>query len=247
MNFEELFRRLGCPKHTEKVYTDLLTHPVSTPTEIETRAKLHRPVVYRTLSSLLELNLISETKEGKRSVYSARGPQSIKRAFLDVYADVNTAIEQKFSGYVSEEKDQDVLGAVQVFSGPDAVTKVYEDIIAHTKKGETWYRYTSEQDLDFVNSLLPKGYRKDRDHKKLERKVISNRSSASQKKPRLERFIKIIDQDHTGAGFDQNFIQLVYGSKLAFIDLNKMHAFVISNKNLAEFQKVIFRKLYKKL
>jgi len=47
--------------------------------------------------------------------------------------------------------------------------------------------------------------------------------------------------------FDQNIIQLVYGDRVSFIDLNTERVLIIENKALADFQKVIFKQLYDKL
>ena len=75
--------------------------------------------------------------------------------------------------------------------------------------------------------------------------VISNPASGSQKKSRLERFIRYIpaavDQ------FEQNIIQLVYGTRVAIIDLTKEEVTIIENQQLADFQKTIFKVLYKQL
>lgn len=79
----------------------------------------------------------------------------------------------------------------------------------------------------------------------LERMVISNPVSGKRKNPRLERFIKFILPENDL--FIQNIIELIYEDRVAFIDLNKEEGLVIENASLADFQKVIFRQLYKKL
>jgi hypothetical protein len=42
-------------------------------------------------------------------------------------------------------------------------------------------------------------------------------------------------------------IQLVYGSRVTMIDLTKEEVMIIENKRLADFQKSIFKVLYKRL
>ena len=128
---------------------------------------------------------------------------------------------------------------------PVVRASVFDDTIAHTPKGQTFYRYTSERDLSRVNRYLSPGYRGARDKKKLERLVISNARSGAQKRSRLERFIKYMPEGTLQ--FDQNIIQIVYGKRLAFINLNSEEAFVIEDAALADFQKVIFSQLYRRL
>ena len=96
-----------------------------------------------------------------------------------------------------------------------------------------------------VNRYLSPNYRIAREKKKLERLVISNPISGKQKRPRLERFIKYIPSEANL--FDQNIIHLIYRDRFSFINLNTEKAFIIEDKALADFQKVIFNQLYKKL
>jgi hypothetical protein len=143
------------------------------------------------------------------------------------------------------KKDRLLPEHVRYFKGFAGVRAVFDDVIHHTPRRGTFYRYTSERDLDAVNRYLAPSYRKERDEKKLERLVISNPVSGSQKRPRLERFVRYIPPE--ADLFNQDVIQLVYGSRLAFINLLKEEAFIIEDKALADFQKVIFNQLFKKL
>jgi hypothetical protein len=130
-------------------------------------------------------------------------------------------------------------------TGNTAVADLFTDVLRHSKTGETFYRYTSERDVDAVNAQLPPSYRNERDKKKLERLVISNALSAKQKKPRLERFIKFLDGNREA--FDHNVIQLVYADRVSILDLSTNKGVIIENSTFAAFQKTIFKALYKRL
>ena len=137
------------------------------------------------------------------------------------------------------------LAHMRILTGSAGVRMAFDDVVTHTPRGETFYRYTSEKDLARADSYLSRTYRNVRDSKKLERLVISNPRSGKQKRPRLERFIKYIPEefDH----FDQDIIQITYGKRIALIDLNVEQAIIVENASLADFQKVIFKMLYRKL
>ena len=47
--------------------------------------------------------------------------------------------------------------------------------------------------------------------------------------------------------FEYNVSQFIYNDKVAVIDLEKEKAFIIQNKEYAEFQKAIFKTLFRKL
>jgi sugar-specific transcriptional regulator TrmB len=240
MNTQELFSRLGLPKHADTLY-ELLRHkgPLIA-THVCERARLHRPSVYRALSALLARRFAYTTMIGKRRLYHAASPRLIAQAFSKASVDVADGMTRKI---IADEQHQQK--EIRFLSGFKGIQAAFDDVVSHMKRGGTFYRYTSEKDLDAVNRYLSADYRILRDKKKLERMVISNPISGLKKKSRLERFVKFIPPKMDL--FDQNVIQLVYGSRLSLIDLNTEHVVIIENKALADFQKIIFRQLYDKL
>lgn len=232
--------RLGLPKHSHTIYTTIRTHGPLLASHIITRSSVHRPATYRALKSLQKHQFIFVSYDGKRRFYHAAHQSIITATFTQATHKAAQQIVQN-----SIETDLYLQKKIVFLTGKDAVRKAFDDVIEHTPKGETFYRYTSEKDLAAVNHMLPKNYRLRRDAKKLERLVISNPVSGKQKRPRLERFIRYIPHDVDL--FQQNIIQLVYGDRISLIDLNSLHTIIIENKALAEFQKVIFKQLYRNL
>jgi sugar-specific transcriptional regulator TrmB len=234
----EIFDRLGFPKHSDSVYGVLETSGPHSVSAIGKRIRVHRPAIYRSLLALVKAGLVSEKTFGKRPFYIAESHDRIARLFSGETLKVK-AVEK------AERNVKNSMGSIRYFEGERGITSIFNDVAEHCKKGETFYRYTSERDLDEVNKYLPTNYRKRRDTKRLERLVISNPESGKKKRNRLERFIKYLGSDKES--FHQNAIQIIYGSRIAFIDLNTHKAFIIENKTLAEFQKSIFKALYRRL
>ncbi len=241
MNLSTIMERLGYPKHAEKVYRVLTESqaPCSV-SEIALRAKLSRVVVYRCLKPFLKDGLAITKRVGKRTCYEVGQPEALERKMQLTEAAVTALLEKE-----QARRAKEVPGDVRFLSGAAGIRAAFDDVVAHTPKGGTVYRYTSEQSVDEVNAYLAPDYRARRDAKKLERLVISNPLSKAQKRSRLERFIRTIPTD--AAVFDQNIIQLVYGDRVSLIDITKEQVMIIENKALADFQKVIFQQLYKKL
>ncbi|MDD5489215.1 MAG: helix-turn-helix domain-containing protein [Candidatus Moranbacteria bacterium] len=240
MDMKETFGRLGLPKHSDAVYRTLEKRGGMLATDICTVAKLHRPAAYRALAALEARHFIFHEKKGKRKFYHAASPVLIANAFSKTSTEVAKRMAEK--AVADEQYRQKEIRFLDGFKG---IRAAFDDAISHSKRGETFYRYTSEKDLDAVNRYLSKDYRARRDQKKLERMVISNPISGKRKKPRLERFVKYIPEE--ASLFDQNIIQLIYGDRISLIDLNAERVLIIENKALADFQKVIFRQLYDKL
>jgi sugar-specific transcriptional regulator TrmB len=235
MNLRETFDRLGMPKHSDTIFSTLERGPSSV-SSIAKTIRVHRPAIYRSLAALANKKLISQKTFGRRIFYVAESRSRIARLFEHTADEV---------AHLERSAPKNSAGSVRYFEGQSAVTAIFNDAVEHSRRGDTFYRYTSEKDLDEVNRLLPSDYRKRRDAKRLERLVISNPESGKRKKNRLERFIKFLGSEKEA--FHQNAIQLIYGDRLAFIDLNTYKGFIIENATLASFQKSIFRALYKRL
>ncbi|MBP9757481.1 MAG: hypothetical protein KBD06_02685 [Candidatus Pacebacteria bacterium] len=237
MTLSDMFSRLGLPKHSDTIYSTLEKEGPSNVSTLSHALDVHRPALYRALDALAKCKLVEPKRFGKRTFYVA-APRHRIATLLEIDTKESAAV-------LSERHIEHAMQAIRYFEGDKGITAVFTDVLEHCKRGDTFYRYTSERDLDEVNKLLPADYRKRRDAKHLERQVISNPESGKRKRSRLERFIKFLGSE--ADAFRHNAIQLVYGSRIAFIDLNAGKSFIIDNSTLADFQKTIFKSLYKRL
>lgn len=223
------------------LYEILITYGSLNITDITKHTKLHRPYAYKTIRSLIQKQFVVEGKSGTKKVYIAEQPSKLLSLIPKKQEEIVETINNLEEKYSSPQLNI----SVRTFQGKRAITSIYEDLIFSLKKGDVFYRYTSEKDTKYIDSLLPTNYREVRDKKGLERLVISNSSASLNKKSRLERFIKVLPQSETQ--FNQNCIQLIYGNKIAFIDISNLQGVIIEDVNLAQFQKAIFKLFYKKL
>lgn len=237
IDLAEVFRRLGLPKHSAEIYETLEKKGALSVSMLGRGSHAHRPALYRALTALSKAGLVSREPRGKRSVYFAKDRSHLRNLF--------TGTQKEVDKLVTERRQSDLPGAIRYFEGVGGIAAVFDDVITHCKRGETFYRYTAERDLDEVNTYLSPDYRKRRDAKRLERWVISNPESGKRKRSRLERFVKFLGTDTEP--FHQNAIELIYGKRIAMIDLNTKKCLIIENETLVDFQKTIFRALYKKL
>jgi hypothetical protein len=70
-------------------------------------------------------------------------------------------------------------------------------------------------------------------------------SQSTEKKPRLERELVVIPPEYDE--FTDDVQMIVYGNKVAFIEYNTEASIIIENAFIAEFQKKLFKLLYKSL
>lgn len=235
----QVFKRLGFGKHSADVYLELHKNGPMLATRVISSTKAHRPAAYRSLYELQKAGLAIRERKGKRFTWNAADPKRIEHLFAEEAHMLHRSLPH------SQKNSEIVNDSIRILKGKEGIRMAFDDAVSHMPKRGTFYRFTSEKDLDAVNAYLSADYRKIRDAKKLERKVISNPISGKRKAKRLERFVKFIPQESDL--FLQNIIQLVYNDRIAFIDLNKEEVLIIENKALADFQTVIFKQLYAKL
>lgn len=238
MNIEQTLGRAGLNIAQQTIYLTLLTTPDQTVAELARSSGLNRPLVYKTLPELESLGLVVNLHKGKRIKYTALSPDRLRTLLADSLTELEAGlpvIKQLYDQSVSPQQ-------VSVYKGKDNIKHVFSDLIQTLNKGEVFYRYSARKESKNGESYLPKDYRKIRDEKQLQRFVITNAKIAKQKKPRLERELKVLPEKFSL--FNDGVTVLIYGSKIAFIDYNTDTATVIDNSTIAEFQKRLFKTLY---
>jgi len=236
-----LFERLGIHEKIARVYLYLLEHGISSIADITRRSGLHRVEVYRAIPFLEEERLIMRVTRGKRTLYRPLSPERIHELIRDferrngpIMDDLMTKYE-KLSKHISVSYEE----------WAPWITRVFHDIVESLPNGAVFYRISAENDVTKSNTYLPADYRAKRDAKNLERVVISSSKAALSKQRRLERDIVVIPKEFDE--LNQNVTMTIYGDKIAFIDFSEEHSIIIENPMIADFQKKIFKLLYKKL
>ena len=236
-----LLTALGVTAVEIKLYRLLFTQGALSVVDIAKELGLHRPRVYTLLGVLRTRGLVEVHMSGKRQEYIAASPEKLRNMVRDL-AQTTEALAPELEQEYRIGKDKPV---VTVHEGRAGVTQVFRDLVESSARGETFYRISSEKDLDHTNSYLPSDYRKIRDAKKLERFVITAPRIGGGKKARMERAMKFIPQGFDL--FDQDVIEFIYADKVAFVDLSTETGFIVQSKKLADFHKKLFRLLYQKL
>lgn len=240
-NILGLLRQLGLSRNGAAIYLALLEHGESNIAEIARGSQVLRPLVYRALPSLIDHGLVGKVPSGKRTHYTALSPARLEELWEETGKTFHEAIPKLAEFYVTQEERPDVI----VLKGRKGIIAVYEDILSSLPKGGIFYRYSSTKEARGEGLYVPKNYRVRRDAKKLERYVITSRGSAARKSPRLERAVKTIPPGSDL--FAYNITQLIYGSKIAFVDYNAETAIIIENPIIAKFQERLFKLLYQRL
>ncbi len=237
-----LLKQIWLPKKAAMIYLSLLENWKSSISDIKNDINIHRVEIYRLLPLLIESSFVIVSIKWKRKFYSPASPIKIKEAYNKMEERNKWSINRLLEKYSNlDHKPKIIYNKWKKW-----ITEVFNDIVDSQKKWDVFYRITSETDTQKINKkYLPKNYREKRDKKELERYVIMSHKSAQIKKPRLERDLKIIPENIDE--FDDNIFMSIYANKLAYIDFNTESSIIIENKQIADFQKKLFRLLFKSL
>lgn len=242
MEIQHILEKIGLNKHESAIYLALLELGPSHIAKISDKTSIHRPLIYKALPSLLDKKLVTHTRHAKRTIYMAEPPNRLEAIFDDLKIDFFEALPDLEDMYSSN----DLKPRVRFLEGKDGTKRIFDDIVRSLKKGDVFYRYSSSADgQEKKDKYVPRGYKKMRDDKKLERQVITNQQTAGKKVSKIDRFVKIMPNDF--GLFEHDVTEVIYGDKIAFIDYNSETAMIIESKRIADFQRHIFKTLYKKL
>lgn len=236
-----LLKKLGLGEKESAIYVDLLENGTSSITDIVERTGLHRPEVYRFLPLLQERGFVSHLLRAKRRFFVAESPENIRQLLDSLEKDVDSLLPDLIGMHARSEKRPNV----KFLEGRKAITYVFSDIVNTLSKGDVFYRVSAERDVNRANGYLPSDYREKRDKKQLERYVIMSAGQSAEKKPRMERELVTIPPEYDEFADDVQMI--VYGNKVAFIEFNTEASIIIENAFIAEFQKKLFKLLYRAL
>lgn len=235
-----ILEKIGFSKEESAVYHTLLEIGPCTMSDIVRKTGLHRPKAYHIVAVLANKELVGVMPKGKQKKYVAESPDKIEKLFTSLEEQFNKEIQGLYESYETKGKKPVVTYA----EGDKSIINAYSDIVHSLKKNDTYYRYSSALTLN-RKKYVPKDYREVRDRKNLERLVITDESSKKGQNLRLGRTVKAVPNDFDL--FDYNISQVIYGDKVVFVDYNSKTTITIKNPMIAEFQKKIFKLLFKKL
>ncbi len=237
-----ILKWIWLPEKAWMMYLSLLENWKSSISDIQNNTNIHRVEIYRLLPLLLESWFVLVSIKWKRKFYLPASPIKIQEAYKEMEEINRWSINQLLEKYSYLDKKPNVTYT----EGKKWVINVFNDIVNSQNKWDIFYRVTSETDTKKINEeYLPKNYREKRDKKELERYVIMSSKAAKIKKPRLERELKVIPENIDE--FDDDIFMSIYANKVAYIDFNTESSIIIENKQIADFQKKLFKLLFKSL
>ncbi|HEU5114750.1 MAG TPA: hypothetical protein VFT82_03215, partial [Candidatus Paceibacterota bacterium] len=128
-NIDDVFARLGMPKHAGRIYRVLEKDGPLLATDLIRISGTHRPAAYRALAALEQSKLAIKTKSGKRRLWSAADPKRIEALFGRALRDASSLLPDTLA-----RTEESVTASLKLFHGPEGIRAVFDDVIDHTPR-----------------------------------------------------------------------------------------------------------------
>lgn len=146
----------GLTEKQAKVYVASLFLGPAAVQRIAEQAEVNRATTYVILDELLELGLVSETTEGKKSLFVAEPPEAIDRYLTSMEREIGNRREElkKSMKELKQISRAEVSNApvVRFFKGPEAIKAIESYSKRKAKQNETVY---SMVDIDELLKFFP--------------------------------------------------------------------------------------------
>ena len=159
MQITNLAKRLELAGLSEKqalVYVAALFLGPAAVQRIAEQSGVNRATTYVILAELAEMGLVSETTEGKKTVYVAEAPEAIERHLNSLEKEIEARKDElkKTMKELKEVSRVEVADApvVRFFKGPEAAEAVHSYLTRKAGKNETVYAIS---DVDEVLKIFP--------------------------------------------------------------------------------------------
>jgi sugar-specific transcriptional regulator TrmB len=182
---------LGLSEKEARVYVAALFLGPSPVQKIAQQADVNRATAYVILEQLGELGLVAQSTEGKKTVFVAEGPETLKRLFERQIAEVETRrheledILPELQGIQRAETNRAPI--VRFYKGQDGVANMANELHRKARPGSEGYGFVNYDEVDKINSDALKSNSQRRAKKQNSSKIIYSYHKEVPSDPKLRR------------------------------------------------------------
>ena len=155
MPFQTELKKLGLKDKEAAVYLACLELGPAAVQQISRKAKVVRATTYVVLDSLAHQGLVTQFKQGKKTLFSAEPPRQLLRV-LEKQEEIIDEKKHEFEQFLPElqilMKAAGDHPSVRYFSGKEGLHAIRQEIVMYSKPGDTVYNFTPAEHL---NALFP--------------------------------------------------------------------------------------------
>lgn len=238
---KNILKKIWLWNEESEIYLFLINNQKQSITDLSKKININRPKLYKILPNMEENWLISKVLIWKRYYYIAENPKILNNYFENIKKDFDLFIPEIENIY-SNNFTKPVF---KHLSWKAWIKNIFLDIWNSLNKWDVFYRYSSRNSIEktSISNNEYNKYKKIREEKKLERMVITNDYLNNLKEKKLDKEVVVIPKDFDI--FEDNITKIIYWNKVAIIDYNTTESFIIESFVFANFEKKIFKLLFK--
>jgi len=233
--FEKFLEEIGLSEKEAKIYLALLQVDSDSIHDIATKTKINRTTVYPVLESLGKKGLVSETQDGKKTLYQAAAPER-----LETYMERQKVVLQEQSARLKDilpqiksiQRDQGERPIIKAFQGRDGAISAYTEFYNFSNSIEKDGHYIINSDLlaqVFTDEEM-KIFREIRKNKKIKTTIIYNRKEGIKEFEKNKIAVRIDEKQYPVtcdiAIIDDNVVISTLGKNIS--------SFLIKSKDIAD-------------
>lgn len=238
MKYLSILSKIWLGQNESKIYISLLRLWEMSISEISKKTGLHRPVVYALIPYLQELGLISQKVVGKRKFYLAESPENLMNIFEETKNNFETVIEEFTEMFEENKQSKPILKSIE---GENFAKYVFDDIGQTLGQNGVYYRYSSVRSLEWQDKFAH--YKKLRNEKNIQRQIITSDWLSKTKPKSMSHEVASIPKNYDL--FDDDVTRVIYANKVWVIDHANKVSFIIENWKLANFERKLFKLLFR--
>lgn len=155
VQFETELKKLGLNDKEAAVYLACLQLGPSPAQQIARRAKVVRATTYVILASLMQRGLVTQYKQGKKTLFSSEPPQQLVRLLEKQIEEIQSK-QHDLSRILPElqvlMKTAGGRPSVRYFEGIEGLRAIRQEIVMYTRPGDIVYNFTP---TDHLNAIFP--------------------------------------------------------------------------------------------
>ncbi len=238
---ELLLKNLGLSEAEAQVYLACLELGQASIQEISRHSRVKRTSIYNFLDGLKSKQLITETKKGKRNIYSAVRPTHLLEHLKNKVSEFEKIVPELNALHANSKNKP----SVRYYEGVKGINEVYLDVLLEGQTVSAWVDWDSLKKT--LGSQFILKYPKERAKRGIELRQITRDSKKAQEVCNRDKKELRTSKLLSCPSFNTEI--MIYGNKISIVSFRTQNPFalLIEDQGIATTLKIAWDELWKRL
>lgn len=243
--YKDVLEKSGLKSGEAEIYDILLQYGDSPASDLTSKTKFKRGMVYKYLKDLKQQDLVSTYQKNKKTYFKPKHPYNLMESIESVLNQAKaqeTILKATLPQLVSTFNTTENKPGVRIFEGIEGIKEVYKDTLRENPKEILGILQTSQVEPE-IYKWLTTTYARKRSSQGIRAKVITTSDKKLtkyvEKNEEEKRETRIVPKQDFPIAVEMN----IYNNKVAFMNFKKGEnhiGIIINNKLIADTMKALF-------